>query len=116
MRQGEGPTTSQDTLWRAQQEVYSDPWDGRPDRMRHFVATLRERCPAAELKDGRIWIAKLVVTCGFAKSNGEAKRLVKQGGVSIDGDAISDESSDLEITDGMLLKVGKRRFARIYNG
>jgi Xaa-Pro aminopeptidase len=51
MRQGEGPTTSQDTLWRAQQEVYSDPWDGRPDRMRHFVATLRTRCPAAELLD-----------------------------------------------------------------
>lgn len=51
MRQGEGPTTSQDTLWRAQQEVYSDPWDGRPDRMRHFIATLRQRCPAAEVLD-----------------------------------------------------------------
>ncbi|MBN1581665.1 MAG: aminopeptidase P N-terminal domain-containing protein [Anaerolineae bacterium] len=51
MRQGEGPGTSSDTLWRAQQEVVSDPWDGRPDRMRHFVATLRERCPTTELRD-----------------------------------------------------------------
>ena len=51
MRQGETRTTSQDTLWRAQQEVHSDPWDGRPDRMRHFLATLRQRCPAAELVD-----------------------------------------------------------------
>ena len=51
LRQGEGPGTSSDTLWRAQQEVHSDPWDGRPDRMRHFVATLRQRCPAAEIRD-----------------------------------------------------------------
>jgi Xaa-Pro aminopeptidase len=51
MRQGEGPGMSSDTLWRAQQEIYSDPWDGRPDRMRHFVATLRQRCPAAETRD-----------------------------------------------------------------
>jgi len=72
------------------------------------------KVPASELKDGKIWIAKLIVACGFAKSNGEARRLVKQGGVRIDGDAVSDESSNLEITDGMLLKVGKRRFARIY--
>ncbi|MEW6358465.1 MAG: tyrosine--tRNA ligase [Planctomycetota bacterium] len=72
--------------------------------------------PARDLKDGKIWIAKLIVACGFAQSNGEAKRLVKQGGVTIDGDAISDDAADLDITDGMLLKVGKRRFARIYNG
>lgn len=51
MRQGEGPATSSDTLWRAQQEVVSDPWDGRPDRTRHFIATLHERCPAAEVRD-----------------------------------------------------------------
>jgi Xaa-Pro aminopeptidase len=51
MRQGEGPGMSQDTMWRAQQEVSSDPWDGRPDRTRHFVATLRERCPGTEIRD-----------------------------------------------------------------
>jgi Xaa-Pro aminopeptidase len=51
LRQGEGAGMSQDNLWRAQQEVMSDPWDGRPDRTRHFVATLRERCPMADLRD-----------------------------------------------------------------
>jgi Xaa-Pro aminopeptidase len=51
MRGGEGPGMSGDTVRRAQQEVYSDPWDGRPDRARHLVATLRERCPAAEILD-----------------------------------------------------------------
>ena len=51
MRQAEGPGMSWDTLQRAQQEVTADPWDGRPDRTRHFVGTLRARCPMAEILD-----------------------------------------------------------------
>jgi Xaa-Pro aminopeptidase len=51
IRQAEGPGMSWDTLQRAQQEVASDPWDGRPDRTRHFIATLRARCPMAEILD-----------------------------------------------------------------
>ena len=50
-RQGEGAGMSQDSLWRAQQEVASDPWDGRPDRARHFLSTLRQRGPTTELLD-----------------------------------------------------------------
>jgi Xaa-Pro aminopeptidase len=51
MRQGEGEKMSSDTLRRAQQEIFSDPWDGRLDRMRHFVSKLHERCPMAEIRD-----------------------------------------------------------------
>jgi Xaa-Pro aminopeptidase len=51
MRQAEGPAMSWDTLRRAQQEVVSDPWDGRPDRTQYFVTTLRTRLPAAEIRD-----------------------------------------------------------------
>lgn len=51
LREGEGSQQSWDTLQRAQQERASDPWDGRLDRMRHFVRLLRERLPAAEIFD-----------------------------------------------------------------
>jgi len=51
MRQAEGPGMSWDALRRAQQEVTADPWDGRPDRTRHFVAMLRARCPTAKILD-----------------------------------------------------------------
>ena len=44
LRQAEGAGMSWDTLQRAQQEVTADPWDGRPDRTRHFATTLRARC------------------------------------------------------------------------
>lgn len=68
---------------------------------------------SAALKNGKIWIAKLIVLCGFAPSNSEARRLVSQGGVSIDDTKISDANLDIEVKDGMLLQVGKRKFARL---
>jgi Xaa-Pro aminopeptidase len=51
LRQGEGPGMSWDTLRRAQQEAFADPWDGQLGRTRRFVATLRARCPLAEIGD-----------------------------------------------------------------
>ena len=50
-RQGEGLVQSWDTLQRASQEAMSDPWDGRPDRVSHFLSLLRARCRRAELRD-----------------------------------------------------------------
>ena len=67
----------------------------------------------SDLTDGKIWIAKLLVKCGFAKSNGEARRLVAQGGVSLDGETVARADLDIEPRPGMIVKVGKRRFARI---
>jgi Xaa-Pro aminopeptidase len=51
LRMGEGAMMSWDTLQGGQREIFSDPWDGRPDRMRWFVGLLRQRCPAAEIRD-----------------------------------------------------------------
>ncbi len=62
---------------------------------------------------GPVWIAKIMTDGKLAKSNGEARRLIKGGGVSIDGQKIMDEELELEIKTGMLLKVGKRRFLRL---
>jgi tyrosyl-tRNA synthetase len=51
----------------------------------------------------------------FAPSNGEARRLVQQGGVTINGDLISDPMMELIFNhgDSIVLKVGKRKFARL---
>ena len=50
---------------------------------------------------------------GFAGSNSEARRLVTQGGVTLDGEKISDPQSVIHILGEMILKVGKRKFGRI---
>jgi tyrosyl-tRNA synthetase len=61
----------------------------------------------------RIWIVKLLVDYGFAATNGEARRLIAQGGVSIDNNKLTDPKQEVEVETGMILRVGKRRFAKI---
>jgi tyrosyl-tRNA synthetase len=60
-----------------------------------------------------IWICKLLCDAGLVASNGEARRLVKQGGVRIDGAKVEDGSLELEPEGEFVLQAGKRRFARI---
>lgn len=58
-------------------------------------------------------ILDLLLLVNFAPSKGEAKRLVLQGGVSIDGEKVSDVHQNIKIKSGMILKVGKRKFLKI---
>lgn len=69
--------------------------------------------PGEELVDGKIPIARLVVLCKFAGTNSEARRLVQQGGVSLDDKVIDCPTENVEVKPGAILRVGKRRFARI---
>ena len=70
------------------------------------------RLPSA---DQRIWVPRLLVTLGMAKSNGEARRLIEQGGVSLDGERLSDPSHEIPAapSSSFLIKVGKRHFVRV---
>lgn len=66
-----------------------------------------------ELKQGRVRLIKLLVLAGLAESNSEARRLISQGGVSLNGDRINDVDANVPVKDGAVLQVGRRRFARI---
>lgn len=68
---------------------------------------------AAELRAGVIGPARLLVLTGLAPSSSEARRLIQQGGVYLDGVRIEDERVDLEARSGQILKVGKRRFVKL---
>lgn len=58
-------------------------------------------------------ILDLIVLVNFAPSKGEARRLVQQGGVSIDGDKLNDVQQVVSVKSGMVLKVGKRKFIKL---
>ena len=62
-----------------------------------------------------VWLPKLLVTLKLAKSNGEAARLIRQGGVTLDGRKVESPEEELKIEAPAehLFKVGKRRFARV---
>jgi len=64
-------------------------------------------------KDDKIWIVELLILAGFARTGNEARRLIEGGGVSLDGRRIVDTSLDIEPANGMILRAGKRKFARL---
>ncbi len=66
--------------------------------------------------EGKIWIVDLIVAAGFASSNGEARRFVRQGAVHLDDEPISDETLAVQVLGGEVLKVGKRRVAKLVVG
>ncbi len=71
------------------------------------------RFPAAEYPEGRARLVEVLVRAGLAASNGEARRLVRQGAVRLDGERVSDPHAEIDLRDGAVLRSGKRGFARI---
>lgn len=77
---------------------------------------LPDDIPVFRTSVGRQLIVPLLVQSGLAPSNSEARRLITGGGVRVDGEPVQDPQADLEVRDGMILQVGKRRFARVATG
>ncbi|QSZ42302.1 tyrosine--tRNA ligase [Sulfurimonas aquatica] len=62
--------------------------------------------------DGEVWIAKALVDCNIEPSTSQARRDIKQGGVKINQEKVSDEQLQLSAGE-YLLQVGKRKFAKL---
>ena len=75
--------------------------------------------PSFEIDAGQLAsglpVLALLTGAGFAESNGEAKRLVKGGGVRVNGDVVKDPQatvSDADLQDGAIkISAGKKRHA-----
>ena len=74
---------------------------------------LPDDMPVVAIEADAIMASKLLVKCGLVASGGEAKRMIKQSAVSIAGKKVSDPNAEIEPTDGMVVQVGKRKFARL---
>lgn len=61
----------------------------------------------------KIWIVKLLEQTGLSQTRSEARRLIGQGGVSIDGTPIRDANLEIELNKDFILKVGKRKFLKV---
>jgi len=78
-----------------------------PDDLQEF------KVPDEDLKDGKIWIVKLMVSAGLAATNGEARRLISSGAVTFENEKITDPDFELSKNPG-IIKVGKRKFLKIF--
>ena len=85
----------------------------------HFEQTVinkqvPDNAPEFEIKSAEpMKIMDIISELKFSPSNGETRRLIKQGGVSLDGDKVQDVHMDVSMATGeeTVLKVGKRKFA-----
>ncbi len=60
-----------------------------------------------------IWLPKLLADAGLVRGTGEARRMIKQNAVAVDGGKITDVGFEVRAEADVLLKVGKRRFCRV---
>ncbi len=76
---------------------------------------LPDEIPGATLnaEGGRITLLRLLTETGLVSSNGEARRLIEQGGVSVDGQRIGDQQAVVDLSSPVIVKVGKRKFVRV---
>ncbi len=75
--------------------------------------------PAAAIENGRLGVCKLLVQVGFAKSNNEARRYVQEGSVTTgpEREKITDPNAQIPIpAEGLIVRVGKRKVARVRAG
>jgi len=108
-------------------DLYHGPGQGQAAEAR-FVAVHRERelpddveevrLPDEALTDGVAWMPRLLVLLGLTSSNAEARRLIQQGGVRLDGNPLADPEAELPASelDSKVLQVGRRRFVRLKTG
>lgn len=75
---------------------------------------LPEDVDTFDLPDGdEVWLPKILAEAGLVSSNSEARRMITQGAVRIEGERIDSETVPREALAGRIAQVGKRRFVRL---
>lgn len=66
-------------------------------------------------EEGTVYLAKLIADSGLTKSTGDARRMIDQGGVKINGEAVAAKAYNVapESLSGAVIQVGKRKFVRL---
>jgi len=71
------------------------------------------KVPEKIIKDGKVNIVDLIFSSGAVASKSEIKRLINQGGIRIDGEKIDNIDFKVEVKNGQVIKIGKRKFLKL---
>ncbi len=79
---------------------------------------LPEEIPIFQLKweKPNIWIVRLLTLTGLLSSGGEAKRMIRSGGIYLNGERIEDVDLEVPLGGEIILRVGKRKFLKVVKG
>ena len=80
-----------------------------PEDIPEFAADLTPN------EEGKVYLAKLIADSGLTKSTGDARRMIDQGGVKINGEAVAPKAYNVapETLANAVIQVGKRKFVRL---
>lgn len=84
-----------------------------------FISVFQERAMPDEIPsihwegEKKIMIVNLLVELGLQKSKSEAKRMIENGGIRLNGEKIGDTQLEIMIENNLILQVGKRKFIQI---
>jgi tyrosyl-tRNA synthetase len=89
----------------------------------NFERVFREREAPEEMETVTVqrtgvdkWLPKLLVSIGLVSSTSEGRRMIGQGGVSINGNKVTSEEIALDNESELVIKVGKRKFKKVLLG
>jgi tyrosyl-tRNA synthetase len=74
---------------------------------------LPDEMPEFTLPSESVSVKQLLLACKVVETGGEAKRMCAQSAVTIDGQKLADPNAQITPTDGMTIRVGKHRFAKL---
>lgn len=118
---GRHPMEAKKALARELVERFHGPAEAE-EAERGFVQQFKQRevpddIPEVRLPaDQPVWICRMLTEAGLVKSNGEARRMIGQGAVKIDGEKLTNADREILPASPLIIQVGKRRFARIRFG
>jgi tyrosyl-tRNA synthetase len=74
---------------------------------------LPDEIPVYRPSRSQVNVVDLLVEAGLAPSKSQARRLIDQGGVRINGEPVSEINLPIEVKEGIVVQVGKRRFVQL---
>jgi tyrosyl-tRNA synthetase len=87
--------------------------------VKEFDAVFRDKETPSDIKEvsvaeDLINVVEVLVFAGLVSSKGEARRLIEQGGLKINGEKINDADKNIKVEkEGLIIQAGKRRFAKV---
>ena len=117
LREGENPRDVKHRLaWELVRRYHgAERADAAKEHFRRVFVNkdIPDDMPEYTVEEEAVFLNKLMADSGLCTSGGEAKRLIGQGGVYINGKRIISHTRPLKIRDGDILKVGKRKFLKL---
>lgn len=88
---------------------------GRGKQLKEGVV-LKIAIPHNMLNGDKINISKLLLITNLVAAGGEARRLIQNRGLRLDGELVVDESMQVELSQPILLQKGRNTFALVWKG